>query len=323
VLNSLPSVDLSVKGGPTLTRLPRLRKALALASGLIALLPAAAAAADDQIAAPKADAYLQPIFLNNGNALVAGDALSFSADTAGYTTQANLYDPQFDANANPVKGPAGPAEPTTCGSTGYGKTIWTAFHSSKYGVADISATSTSFDEVIRVIPFESPSSNPAPDLPGSCYDDSAGFTQTASGIVTPGQWFAVQVGGTTGKKAAAGGPVQVKIALDPPPVVDGNAVLRWKRGRVSSLKVSGATQGARVTLTCGKHACKSVEKTARKSKLTLLSSRKVKKGTTVVVRITATGYIGKQFVWRAGGARKVSCTNPGSKKARKPGTCTG
>jgi hypothetical protein len=308
---------------PTLTRRPSLRKAAVLATAAAIAAPAATAAADEQIVPPKADAYLQPVFLNNGNALVAGDDLSFSADTASYTVQSDLYDPQFDSNGNAVKGPAGPAEPTSCGKTRYGKTIWTAFHASKYGVARITAISTGFDPVIRVIPFENPSTNPAPDLPGTCYDDNSGVTQTASGLVTPGQWIAVQVGGTAGKKAGAGGPVQVKIALDPPPVVDGSAVLRWKSGRVSSLKVTGVTNGATVSLTCGKHACKSVKKTARTSKFSLLSNRKVKKGTAIVVRIAATGYIGKQFVWRAGGKMQLSCTNPGSTRGHKPGTCTG
>ena len=308
---------------PTLTRRPSLRKAAVLATAAAIAVPAASATADEQIAPPKADAYLQPVFLNNGNALVAGDELSFGADTTNYTIQADLYDPQFDSNGNAVKGPAGPAEPATCGKTKYGKTIWTAFHASKYGVARITAVGTGFDPVIRVIPFENPSANPAPDLPGTCYDGSSGTTQTASGVVTPGQWLAVQVGGTAGKKAGAGGPVQVKIALDPPPVVDGSAVLRWKNGRVSSLKVTGVTKDATVSLTCGKHACKSAKKRASKSKLSLLSNRKVKKGTAIVVRITATGYIGKQFVWRAGGKAELSCTNPGSTKGRKPGTCTG
>jgi hypothetical protein len=311
-----------LKAPPTLTRRTRVRK-LALLAVVAAAFPAATAAADDQVAPPTADAYLQPVFLNNGKGLVAGDQLSFSADTTSYTTQSNLYDPKFDAGGNPVKGPAGPAEPTSCGVAKYGKTIWTAFHASRYGVADITATSTSFDEVLRVIPFENPSTNPAPDLPGSCFDDSAGFTQTASGIVTPGEWYAVQVGGTLKKKSPAGGPVQIEIALDPPPPVDGDAVLRWSHGRVSSLKVVGVAKGSRVTLNCSKRACKSVKKTATKPKFTLLSNRKVPKGATIVVRITATGYAGKQLTWRVGGAKQVSCMNPGSTKARKPGTCTG
>jgi hypothetical protein len=225
-------------------------------------LPAATAAADEQIAPPKADAYLQPVFLNSGNALVAGDQLTFGADTTSYTTQKSLYDPKFDANGNTVKGPAGPAEPTSCGSTRYGRTIWTAFHAKRYGVAEITATSTSFDPVVRVVEFASPQTNPAPDVPGSCFDDGAGLTQTASGIVTPGQWYAIQVGGTSKqKKSPAGGPVQVKIALDPPPVVDGDAVLRYSGGKVVSLKVAGVPAGAVVSLACAKHACKSVTKT--------------------------------------------------------------
>ena len=288
-----------------------------------AAIPTAAASAEEQIAAPKADAYLQPVFLNNGNGLVAGDDLSFSADTTGYTTQKSLYDPKFDAGGNATKGPAGPAEPTICGSTKYGRTIWTAFHASRYGVAKITATSTSFDEVIRVIPFESPSSNPAPELPGSCFDGAAGFTQTATGIVTPGQWYAVQVGGTLKKKSPAGGAVQIRIALDPPPTVDGDAVLRWSRGKVASLKVTGVAKGSTVALSCSKRACKSAKKTASKSKFTLLSNKTLKKGATVTVRITETGYVGKQFVWQVGGKKQVSCLNPGSTKARKPGTCTG
>ena len=307
---------------PTLTRPASVRKVAFLAISAASLW-VAVASADDQIAAPKADAYLQPVFLNNGNGLVAGDDLSFSADTTTYTIQGNLYDPQFDSNGNAVKGPAGPAEPTTCGKTKYGKTIWTAFHASKYGVARITAVGTGFDPVVRVVPFDDPSSNPAPDLPGSCFDDSAGTTQTASGVVTPGQWFAVQVGGTAGKKAGAGGPVQVKIALDPPPVVDGDAALRWKKGRVSSLTVTGVTKGATVSLTCAKHACKSVKKTAGRSNFALLSNKTVKKGTTIAVRITLAGYVGKQFVWQAGGKKRALCTNPGSTTARKPGTCTG
>jgi hypothetical protein len=293
-----------------------------IALGLLVALPATAAA-DEQIAAPKADAYLQPVFVNSGNGLVAGDQMSFSADTTNYTTQSSMYDPKFDANGNPVKGPAGPAEPTSCGGATYGNTIWTAFHAKQYGVVDISASSQSFDEVLRVIPFGDPANNPAPDLPGTCFDDSAGFTQSASGMVFPGEWFAVQVGGTAGKKRAASGPVQVKIALGPPPVVDGDAVLRWTRGRVASLKATGVMKDATVTLSCTKGACKTVRKKASKSKFTLLSNRNVKKGATITVRITAPGYIGRQVAWRVGKSKVVSCMNPGSTKARKLGTCHG
>ena len=315
-----------LKTPTTLTRRPRGRKAAVIVLALGLSVPAVALAADEQIAPPKADAYLQPVFLNSGNALVAGDQLTFSADTTSYTTQKSLYDPQFDSNGNAVKGPAGPAEPTSCGSTRYGRTIWTAFHAKRYGVAEITATvtATGFDPVVRVAEFASPQTNPAPDLPGTCFDDTAGLTQSASGIVTPGQWYAVQVGGTSKqKKSPAGGPVQVKIALAPPPVVDGDAVLRYSGGKVASLKVTGVPAGAVVTLTCAKHACKSVKRTATKPKFTLLSNRKVKKGTTILVRIATTGYIGKQFAWHAGGKKQVSCMNPGSTKTQKLGTCNG
>jgi hypothetical protein len=106
-------------------------------------------------------------------------------------------------------------------------------------------------------------------------------------------------------------------------VIDGDAVLRWKGSRVASLKATGVMKDATVTLSCTKGACKSVKKTAGKPKFTLLSNRKVKKGATITVRITAPGYIGRQLVWRVGKSKVASCMNPGSTKARKPGTCHG
>ena len=147
----------------------------------------------------------------------------------------------------------------------------------------------------------------------------------------------------TGGSAPAGGPMQVKVSLAGPPKVDADALLFWrlKPLRVTSLTVQGVTKGAKVTLTCTKHACKTVKRNAskptrvafrpvaraEKTRFTLIKNRKVKKGATITVRVTSPGYIGKHFFWRVqkNGLtnKKVSCMNPGSSKPHKPGTCHG
>ena len=325
-----------------------LKRALALALTSAVLLPASAAA-QQPIPPTESDHYLSPVFINNGNGMVAGDEFGITADTTNYTVQDDLFNPGFDQNGNPVAGSGGGREPTVCEPFGtpYGNTIWSVFRASQYGIVDISAASGTFDEVIRVVPFESPD-RPLPDLQNSsCFDNIAGFQQSASGLVFPGQWFAVQVGGTpTQATPAQGGPMQVKFALSPPPKVDGDALLFWRQQplRVSSLTAQGVTKGAKVTLTCTKHACKKATKTASKllggdskafrpvvheakTKFTLLNNKRVKKGATITVRITRTGFIGKHFFWKVKKNKltnkKVSCLNPGSSKPHKNGTCHG
>jgi hypothetical protein len=350
-----------------------LKRALAIALTAAAALPASAAA-QAQINPPEGDNYLGPIFMKQGAGLVTGDKLGFTADTTNYTTQSSMYDPTYDANGNPTPGPQGPREPTLCEGVNstYAKTIWSVFRAKQYGVINISASSGTFDEVIRVIPFKSPATDPTPELPGNCFDDVAGFSQTASGLVFPGEWFAVQVGGTINNTSHTdGGPMQVTYELGPPPALDGDALLFWRLQplRVTSLVVQGVTRGAKVTLKCTKGACKNTTKTAKKpvwakpiadvgpapagvhmkggaagggagaltafrpiahaakTKFTLLSNKKVKKGGTITVSITAPGYIGKQFFWRvkqnALTNKQVSCTNPGSSTPHKVGKCHG
>lgn len=325
-----------------------LKRALALALASAVLLPASALA-QAQITPPTGDNYLDPVFMKGGQGLVAGDELGFTADTTSYTVQDDLFNPGFDQNGNPVQGSGGGREPTSCEpfNTPYGNTIWSVFQSAEYGIVDISAASGTFDEVIRVVPFDSPDNDARAQLPGTCFDDIAGFQQSASGLVFPGQWFAVQVGGTpTQSTPAQGGPMQVKFALSPPPKVDGDALLFWHTQplRVTTLTAQGVTKGAKVTVTCTKGACKTIKKTASKAlggasqafrpvvhgaktKFLLLKNRKVKKGATITLRITAPGFIGKHFFWKVRKNKltnkKVSCTNPGSSKPHTPGKCHG
>jgi hypothetical protein len=349
-----------------------LKRALVIALTVAAVLPASAAA-QEQITPPDADSYLGPVFINGGQGMKTGDVLGIAADTTNYTTQDDLYNPGFDADGNPVEGSGGPPEPTFCEgfNTRYANTIWSIFRAKQYGVITIDAASGTFDEVIRVVPFDGPS-NPAPALPGSCFDNIAGVQQAASGLVFPNEWFAVQVGGTPGRVTPAqGGPMQVKFSLGPPPKVKGDASLFWARPplRVTTMDIKGVTKGAKVTLTCTKGACKKTTKTASKpfwtkplapvgpagpgihmkgatkggssgplrafrpvahaakTKFNLLKNRKVKKGATITLRITAPGFIGRRYFWKVKKKsitdKQLTCTNPGSSKPQKPGKCHG
>src|SRR5947208_9692731 len=171
------------------------KRALALAFAAAALVPAAAAA--DVVPAGSGDNYLQPIFLNDAqNPLPVATPVGFQADTTNYTTQADMFNP-------PSSG--GPPEPTQCGQSVYGKTIWSVFYSKGYGLAKIS-TAGNFDSVIAVIPFGNPQTDTRPDLAhGQCIDNLSGFEEDLQGIVVPHQWYAIQVGGTG---ATQGGSVQ-------------------------------------------------------------------------------------------------------------------
>jgi hypothetical protein len=327
------------------------KSALALALTAVAALPAAAAA-QTPVNPPDADNYLSPYFVKQGDPLVTGDVLGIQADTTNYTVQNDMYVP------NPQNQPGGgPREPTVCegyrNPSTYGNTIWSVFQAGRYGKVDISAASGNFDEVIRVVPFQDPN-HPEPGLPGACYDDLAGSQESATGLVFPGEWYAVQVGGTINATSKVqGGPMQVKFDMGPPPEIEGQAFLFWNTNplRVTSLTTKGITKGARVTLTCTKHACKTTKRTASKpvwakpvgavdpvrafrpiahaakTKFTLLKNKRVRKGATITLRFTADGFIGKHYQWTVKSnkitAAKIRCTNPGSSKPHKTGTCHG
>lgn len=322
------------------------KRALPLALTVALALPAAAGA-QEQITPPKGDDYLNPVFLNEGAPLAKGDVLGFTVDTSSYTTQRDLGDPQYDPNTgarqpNPESNDF--PEPTSCGTSRYGKTVWSVFHANRYGTIDISASSGTFDEVITVIPFGDPDTDATPLLSArACFDDIRGFQQDASGIIYPGQWYAVQVGGTINSTSnAEGGPMQVKVSLFAPPRLEGDAVLSWRSNggvaRVKSLKVN-AEKGARIKVTCSHHGCGKNPRTltsrktvaagvfsklpvrAAKRKFTLLAGRRLKNGTTITIRIYEDGYIGKHFSYKVKNgvvsSKTVRCTQPGSSKPRR------
>jgi hypothetical protein len=345
-----------------------IKRALAIALATAAVVPASAAA-QQPVPPPDSDNYLDSYFLKSGNPLVKGDIRAIQVNTTNYTLQEDMFVPAGQPSGG------GPREPRVCeGYTNpstYGHTVWAAFRSKPYGTMEINAASGNFDEIIRVVPFNGPQ-DAAPILPGGCYDDLAGSSETARGLVFPGQWYAVQVGGTINDTSPVeGGPMQIKFDLQRPPSVAADSLLFWKVPplRVTSLTVQGVTRGAKITLTCTKGACKKTKRTASKpfwakpvsavgptragvrmknasgaggsgspkpfkaiataakTKFTLLKNRKVKKGATITVRVTAPGFIGRHFFWKVKSnsltTKKVSCMNPGSSKPHRLGTCHG
>jgi hypothetical protein len=230
-----------------------IKRLVSCAAATLAVAFPAAAIAQRQTTPPDGDNYLCPVAFSDFShpGRFPSQEIGFIADTTTYTTQTDLFNP---AGCGTDPGSGGPREPTGCGNSSYGNTVWAVFYSDRWGVMHIS-TAGPFDSVIGVIPFASPA-NPAPDIQnGACYDRLSGFAEDATGLVAPRQWYAVQVGGTG---TPQGGQVQVKFKLDPPPAVDGQAFLFWKLKplRISDMYVKKVPGGERLTLTCTKGSCK-------------------------------------------------------------------
>ena len=206
----------------------------------------AAASAQFPIQPPGADNYLQPYFVSDDqqDRLQYDNPVGFTADTTNYTLQADMFNPNGDG----TPGSGGPPEPNECGSSTYANTIWSVFYADKYGVMRIE-TAGPFDSVIGIVPFRSPYNDPTP-LGISCFDGLSGFQEQAAGLVFPGEWYAVQVGGTG---TPPGGQVQVKFELDRPPRVGGDVVASWDnaRGGVKLKRVIvKAPKGSNVNFKC-------------------------------------------------------------------------
>jgi hypothetical protein len=309
------------------------KRVLITALIVLAAVPATAAA-QAQITPPEGDNYLGPLFLNDDKTPFPTTQIGFVADTTNYTTQADMYSPN---------GSGGPPEPTNCGTASqpdiYGKTIWSVFHSNRYGVMNVS-TAGPFDTVIGVIPFDSPA-NPTPHLSlGYCQDGLSGFQEDTSFLVGKNRWYAIQVGGTS-PTGPAGGQVQVKFSLTKPPTVAGDAFLFWKVPplRVTTAYVKSVPRGETLTLSCTKGACRkrtinvnskpviALRQIVREAKASvpLLTNQRVSSGARIELRITRPGYIGKYYLWKVSGSSISSsikmCMNPNSTTPRK--RCSG
>ena len=308
-----------------------LKRFLIAACLTLAAAPSAAFAQSEQ----SGDTYLRPILLNDGSfsdpqPVPEGSVPGFQVDTSSYGVQEDLFAP-------PSSG--GPPEPNQCGNTPYGKTVWSVFYAHRYGRMDVKAAGA-FDEVIAIVPFNDPNSDPTPDVNGGvCVDRIAGINEDFGNnppSVSPG-WYAIQMGGA----GDVGGILQGSLEFLPPERLTGDAVLSWNSGsggaRVS-LKAT-APKGARISFKCVKKRCgrlpraQTIRKTVGDSLTKPLSdvtprtapsrefrrvdesdpaivaarsfirNKFLKNGTRIEVRITAAGYIGNYFSWSVKGGK--------------------
>jgi hypothetical protein len=331
-----------------------------------AALPASAAA-QAPIAPPGSDDYLDAYFLNGGDNLVPGDVRAIAVDTTNYTVQDDMSQPAGQPSKGGPKEPRvceGYNPPSTYGNTVWA--AFHTNHYGTMEVSAASGTFDEVIRVLSFRSPENAVPNlPGgcfDDLSGS-QESARGlvFPKTWYAVQVGGtinDTSATQ-GGPMQIKFDLQGPPKV--------AADSLLFWRTQPLRVTSLTVQGVTKGAKVTLSCTKGACKKTTKTAKKptwtkpiaavgfpearmkngpaargssaprafrpiahaakTKFTLLKNKKVKKGATITVRVTAPGFIGRHFFWKVKSGsltnKKVSCMNPGSPKPHKLGTCHG
>jgi hypothetical protein len=192
--------------------------------------------------------------------------------------------------------------------------------------ADVRA-SGSFDSVLAVMPFTSPSKPKLSPGSGACVNRSTSTTEDFGEdqpILAPG-WFAVQAGGLTDAAGnAAGGPLQVSVMLREPPRVTAQVSAAGRRkGASAAVDLSAsAPRGARVAFSCTRRSCslpgrQTVTKTGKHR---YLRRRAIPNGARLELRVTRVGYIGDYFAWsvRNGRLGKVvsRCLEPASSRPR-------
>jgi hypothetical protein len=317
---------------------------LALGATAAALaVPAVAAAAP-----PPNDNYLASTSISDAQRPLPPE-YSNQVDTTEATTQSDTFNP--DKDGLPLGG--GPPEPTSCGSTTYGKTAWWDFRPQSPGGVEIKA-SGGFDVVVAVYEWSSTTSKITRRV--ACQNAAPGSEDVLL-EVRKGTNYTVQVGGA----GNTGGPLDFQLsyfrdrdgdgvfdAIDDCPSLPGTtkggcppelrAAPRFGFDRpgngviIRSLTVDDVPKGARAEVRC-RHCGRAVSRTARRSgsiNLRGFLGRLVRTGDAIEIRVSMArrkrgrfryGAIGKYYrypVTSAGlGKRVLRCLNPGSRKPVK------
>jgi hypothetical protein len=286
--------------------------------------------------APPNDDYLQSFSLNQPRTVLERkDTLGDKRDTTKASTQNDVFNP-------PNKG--GPAEPTACGTTSYGKTVWYDFYPDVPGLTRIRASG--YDTVITVVPFNGKTG--VPDFASrQCVNGSSSTTEELLARVAKGASYTIQIGGVgntggnleflfdfladtdgdgvlddvdkckrlKGTSKNAGCPTRLKadVTLRAKPTASGIELV--------ALTVT-ARRGVRVEVTCTRGCRKQVKrKTRRKTtKFPRLKGKRLGAGSKLVIRVTKRRAIGAYVSYRIskGNFRKTErCMNPGSRKPRR------
>jgi hypothetical protein len=290
-----------------------MRTTALLTCAVLALGPATAFGQSD---AP-GDSYLNAFRLNPGTddapQPVPATGASFAADTTGYGTQSDIYNP-------PRRGGVG--EPNTCASASYGRTAWAWLYTNRWVQADVRANGA-FDSVLAVMPFTSPRKPRLEAGGGVCVNRSTGGAEDFGAdrpILAPG-WYAIQVGGVD----ATGGQVGVSVALAEPPRVTARVRASSKRrpgGAAVTVRLS-APRGARLAFRCVRRKCvlprsRTVTRSGLRAYLTAAA---VPNGARIELRVSQAGHVGAYFAWdvRNGRLGRVltRCTEPASTRPSK------
>src|SRR4051794_4994606 len=173
---------------PSLLRLAVTATAAALA------VPAAAAAAP-----PPNDNYLASTTLVNSRGTTPGHFRE-TIDTTEATTQPDTFNP--DKDGLPLGG--GDPEPTTCGSTSFGKTAWWDFRPPSPGAVEIKAAG-GFDVVVAVYEWSATTSRITRLV--KCQNTDPGTETVDLFSLRKGRNYTVQVGGA----GNSGGPLQFTL----------------------------------------------------------------------------------------------------------------
>jgi hypothetical protein len=329
--------------------MPSLTRA-AVGAALAALaLPAVAAAAP-----PANDNYLASTSISDAERPL-GREFTDTIDTTEATTQADLFNP--DKDGLPFGG--GGAEPTTCGSVGYGRTAWWDFRPQSAGGVEIKA-SGGFDVVVAVYEWSGSTSRITKRV--SCQNEAPGSETVLLPRVLKNHNYTVQVGGAgdtggalkfdlsyfrdrdadgvlddepdkclsrPGIRRFGGCPPELRSA--PRLSLDTNS----SGATVRAITVDELPKTARVEVRCG-HCGRKVTKKARRAgsvSLDRFLGRFVRAGDFIEVRLTMPkrakkgryrfGAVGKVYHYpitsHGLGKRTLRCLNPGS---RKPVRCS-
>jgi hypothetical protein len=268
-------------------------------------------------------------------------------DTVDTTAATDQRDDLFA----PERSGGGP-EPTVCGGTVVGKTVWYDLNPDVDGFAEIDASG--FDAVIAVYQY---SRTTGRLLRGQCFNDSARVTEEALPPLRAGVAYTVQIGGVETAAGIASGRLAVRIRfladrdgdgridrLDECPTLAGARATSFcppTVGVQTSYTFGGAARGrlsltrfdvrvarprrVRIVLACVRGCAFTLSRTSRRPGVVPLvrgGARSLAPGARLELRVTARGHIGVAWRYRVRGGRlervAARCLRPGSARRRIP-----
>jgi hypothetical protein len=200
---------------------------------VVALAAALPASASAQLQVPPPGGDNAEDAINLGTLQGSPSVFGFDADTSTYTTQSGEFN--------------------QCGSTVYGKTVWSRFKAPRTGQVDV--TAAGFNAVLGLSSLSKSGSL----TPGPCSDRLTGaiesFPRETLPTVTKGSSYYLQVGGAQQGGAFAGGGLEVAVELLKPKVVNGaDAGLAYKFGKggikITSVRIDGPKGSRALVFSC-------------------------------------------------------------------------